>query len=263
MKALSLPLTLTSIGTVVVHTICTAPFLFAQAFTPSANEPPGESTPQKPQQYSVRVFFAPQVQYRTLMADALEQSIVSERNEHEQAAIGFSTGIAGAFHCAEQWRLLAGLAFSVRGYQTRPRAITFVSPTAPTQPAPQESFVASAFSSIDIPIGIEYRIAEANGWRMFAALEAVPSVVLSKTTTHRVRTEGAWSAENALVRGRGFDRLSLLFKGSVGVQYFLSDRFAAQVSGQFQHSVVAVQSQLGMKELLYGGGLELSIQWTP
>ncbi len=262
MKTSSSTPRLASVGAVMNRTI----LLFVAISTIS----PRTAFSQNLSPFSIRAYFAPQVQYRTLTADALEQAVISERNAQEQASIGFSTGATGEYRLNEHWSVLAGLAYSLRGFQSRPRNVTFAnSPqTAPEQPLPEQSFMAYSFNAIDIPLGIQYRfaemrIAETQVWTAFAALEAAPSIVLSKTKAHWVRTENLWAVEHSLVRNRGFDRFGLLVKASAGVNYALSEHIAARVSGHFQHSLSAVQTQLSAREYLYAAGLELGVEWRP
>lgn len=213
-------------------------------------------------QISYRIFFAPQMQYRSLFSNGSEQTAVQERNETETAQIGFTTGIGAEYALSEHWSITAGIAFSDRGYQTRLRNLQFVSQTAQDQVVIQQSYVAYHFLAIDIPLGILYRFAQENNWTFFASVEALPSIVIQKNKALWVSSENVWTATQ-VSRTRGFDRFALLLKGSVGADYHLSNTFTIRANAHFQHSLTAVNPNLATRDYLYAGGVELGLVWTP
>lgn len=213
-------------------------------------------------QVSYRIFFTPQMQYRSVFSNAVEQLAVQERNETEIAQIGYTTGIGAEYSLSEHWTLTAGLAVSERGYQTRLRNLQFVSQTAQEQSLIRQSYVSYRFFAIDVPFGVMYRFAHENKWTFYATLEAMPSFAIQRTKALWVNSENTWTATQTS-RTRGFDRIPIFLKGSFGADYRISTAFALRASAQFQHSLTSVNPNLATRDYLYAGGLEIGLLWTP
>lgn len=232
-------------------------FLYSQALTAQEKD---NNAPVH--QVSYRIFFAPQMQYRSLFSNGSEQTAVQERNETEIAQFGYTTGIGAEYALSEHWSLSAGIAVSDRGFQTRTRNLQFVSQTAQDQSVIRQSYIAYHFLAVDFPLGVQYRFAHENNWTFFGSLEVLPSFAIQRTKALWVNSENAWTATQG-TRLRGFDRLPILLKGSLGADYRISNTFAVRAAAHFQHGLTAVNPNLTTRDYLYAAGVELGLAWTP
>lgn len=224
--------------------------------------------------WSFRAIVTPQIQHRSLIADAAEVSFATERNQNEIAQFGFRAGLTAEYRFSEQWSVSAGLAFADRGFQTRLHETKFIQPTAsqgsPNLVLPEQSFLSYRFAGMDVPIQVIYRFAQSQSqqevsapqWSFFAALGATPSVVVQRTKTYWVRSENVWSSSQT-TRNRGFERFAVFVEASVGAEYALSRHIGFRIAANAGHAVSAVNTSLALREYLYSGGVECGIVITP
>lgn len=207
---------------------------------------------------SVGAIYSPDYCYRMLNYSTTSTWIKELRNTEETPMFGFSAGIGLKAKMTSQITLETGAYYTIRGEQTKKKALNWVSP----DPAfPAYSKTKFKYTIIEFPLKIKYSL---NTTRFsYAAMMGISANVFSeKNSKTMLEYENGHTTKVLSNVNIGYRKFNVAVCLGAELKYAFSEQVAFTLEPAYKQFMTSILIDEQSKEYLYSMGLAVGVYFT-